>query len=428
MLYEVTPLTRSPPRVVPLPIMVDPMEGEALISWCHRLGARLGFRPRETAHMLSVDTSDPTWWQRPRPETLLSISRRTGVSTKRVQAMTLLDWKGLSSQITVGQIVGRGTRDLHRPGRSSQFCVVCPQCLVDDREAWFRLDWLTGWATVCPTHGTVFIEICGECRFPVRMPTLTVQDTPTLGTCPNCGARYCDAPSTNAHPAVVALQEPMFRAMRDGEARFPGLQSCAWSTMAAFVAQLSRTIWDVREGRPRYVLFVRIAEDLSMPPTTSGSWGRAYDLMLIAAWMLQKPLERWSIILGITSNMRNALEVVMRLPVRQRTRLLNIFSVDGIARKKAYVETRSIFCRRDYYPDVDTLQQHAALARNEAIYRKMLAIARCREGESVQAIVDESGYPHYVVRRWLLKYKPDQDKTQRASNLLHPPISKSVRG
>ena len=166
MLYEVTPLTRSPPRVVPLPIMVDPMEGEALISWCHRLGARLGFRPRETAHMLSVDTSDPTWWQRPRPETLLSISRRTGVSTKRVQAMTLLDWKGLSSQITVGQIVGRGTRDLHRPGRSSQFCVVCPQCLVDDREAWFRLDWLTGWATVCPTHGTVFIEICGKCRFP----------------------------------------------------------------------------------------------------------------------------------------------------------------------------------------------------------------------------------------------------------------------
>ena len=225
MLYEVTPLTRSPPRVVPLPIMVDPMEGEALISWCHRLGARLGFRPRETAHMLSVDTSDPTWWQRPRPETLLSISRRTGVSTKRVQAMTLLDWKGLSSQITFGQIVGRGTRDLHRPGRTSQFCVVCPQCLVDDREAWFRLDWLTGWATVCPTHGTVFIEICGKCRFPVRMPTLTVQDTPTLGTCPNCGARYCDAPSTNAHPAVVALQEPMFRAMRDGEARFPGLQN-----------------------------------------------------------------------------------------------------------------------------------------------------------------------------------------------------------
>ena len=96
MLYEVTPFTWSPPALS-LPIMVDPMEGEALIpgaiAW-----TVLGLRPRETAHMLSVDTSDPTWWQRPRPETLLSISRRTGVSTKRVQAMTLLDWKGLSSQ------------------------------------------------------------------------------------------------------------------------------------------------------------------------------------------------------------------------------------------------------------------------------------------------------------------------------------------
>ena len=266
MLYEVTPLTRSPPRIVPLPIMVDPMEGEALISWCHRLGARLGFRPRETARMLRVDISDPAWWQRPRPETLLAISRRTGVSMKRVQTMTLLDWKGLSSQRTSGQIVGRGTRDLHRPGATGQFCVVCPQCLVDDREPWLRLDWLTGWATVCPMHGTVFIELCGKCRSPVRMLTLKAQDRPTLGTCPNCGARYCDAPSTNAHPAVVALQEPMFRAMREGEACFPGLQTCAWSTMAAFVAQISRTIWDARNGRPRHVLFVRIAEELSLPP------------------------------------------------------------------------------------------------------------------------------------------------------------------
>ena len=415
MLYEVTPLTRSPPRIVPLPIMVDPMEGEALISWCHRLGARLGFCPRETARMLGVDSRDPAWWQRPRPETLLAISRRTGVSMKRVQTMTLLDWKGLSSQRTSGQIVGRGTRDLHRPGTTGQFCVVCPQCLVDDREPWLRLDWLTGWATVCPVHGTVFIELCGKCRSPVRMPTLKAQDTPTLGTCPNCGARYCDAPSTNAHPAVIALQEPMFRAMREGEACFPGLQTCEWSTMAAFVAQISRTIWDARNGRPRHVLFVRIAEELSLPPTTSVSWGRAYDLMLIAAWMLQKPSERWSIILGITSNMTNALEVVMRLPVRQRIRLLNIFSVDGVARKQAYMQTRGSFCQRDYYPDVDTLQRHAALARNEAIYRKLLAIARCREGASVQAIVDESGYPYYIVYRWWLKYKPEPSKQDRAS-------------
>jgi hypothetical protein len=69
------------------------------------------------------------------------------------------------------------------------------------------------------------------------------------------------------------------------------------------------------------------------------------------------------------------------------------------------METRGNFCRRDYYPDVDTLQRHAALARNEAIYRRMLAIARCREGAPVQAIVDESGYPHYIVNRWWHKHR-----------------------
>jgi hypothetical protein len=58
MLYEVTPLARPPPRIVPLPVMVDPMEGEAFISCCHRLGARLSLSPGQTACMLGAVASD----------------------------------------------------------------------------------------------------------------------------------------------------------------------------------------------------------------------------------------------------------------------------------------------------------------------------------------------------------------------------------
>ncbi|WP_217494735.1 TniQ family protein, partial [Edaphosphingomonas haloaromaticamans] len=411
MLYEVTPVTRPPPRVVPLPIMVDPMEGEALISWCHRLAARLGLRLHQTARMLGVDTSDPAWWHRPGPEVLLAISRRTGVGMKRLRAMTFLDWKGLSSQRNPGHIVGRWSRDLVRPRADcSPHCVACPQCLVDDREPWVRLDWLTGWASLCPVHGTVLIERCRKCHAPLRMPTLEVNYTPTLGTCHKCGARHCDAPLTIAHPPVLELQEKMLRAMREGKARFPGLRTCAWSTMVALVAQISWTLWQSRDGRRRLVLFVRIAQELGLPPTQSGSGSRAYELMLILVWMLRKPSERWSVILGVKPDTEQASEVVMRLPMRQRTRLLNILSVDATVRRQAYMRTLSDpLCQTDCYPDSDTLQRHGAVATSEPIYRKLLAIARCREGASVEAIVDESNHRRHRVDRWWHKYRPETE-------------------
>lgn len=424
MLYEVTPLTRPLPRIVPLPIMVDPMEGEALISWCHRLAARLGLRHRQTAHILGVAISDPTWWHRPGPEALLVISRRTGVSMKRLRAMTFLDWKGLSSQRNPGHIVGRWSRDLvsRKAGYNPQ-CVACPQCLADDREPWVRLDWLTGWASSCPVHGTVLIEQCKKCHAPLRMPTLNY--TPTLGTCHNCGARHCDTPSTVAYPPVLELQEKMLRAMREGKAHFPGLRTCAWSTMVAFIAQISWTLWQYRDGRRRLVLLVRIAQQLSLPPTKSGSGSRAYELMLILVWLLQKPSERWSVILGITSVPKPPLEVVMGLPVRQRARLLNIFSVDAIVRREAYIRTLSdALCQKDCYPDSDTLQRHGAVAMSEPIYRRLLAIARCREGASVEAIVHETNQRRHRVYRWWQKYRPEPSIHKAIAKSASPSIAK----
>jgi hypothetical protein len=418
MLYDVTPVTRPPPRVVPLPIMVDPIKGEALISWCHRLAAHLGLRPRQTARMLGVDTSDPVWWHRPGLEVLLTIARRTGVRMKRLRAMTFLDWKGLSSQRNPGHIVGRWSRDLVRPRADcSPVYVACPQCLADDREPWVRLDWLTGWASLCPVHGTVLIEQCRKCHALLRMPTLEVNYTPTLGACRKCGARHCDAPSTIAHPPVLELQKKMLRAMWEGKARFPGLQTCAWSTMVALVAQISWTLWQSRHGRRRLVLFVRIAQELSLPPTQPGSGSRAYELMLVLVWLLQKPSERWSVILGMTTVSEPPLEVVMGLPMRQRARLLNVFSIDAIVRKEAYMQMLSdALGQKDCYPDSDTLQRHGAVATSEPIYRRLLAIARCREGASVEEIVHETSQGRNRVYRWWQKYRPEGEDAPAALN------------
>lgn len=296
MLYEVTPLTRPPPRIVPLPIMVDPMEGEALISWCRRLGTRLGLSPRGTADMLGVDASNPAWWRRPGLDTLSAISRRTGVGVERLRAMTLLDWAGLEGQATPGQIVGRCGRSLHRPATSqSPLCVACPQCLAEDREPWMRLDWLTGWATICAVHQKVLVERYDNRRYQLRMPTLGTAKTIMLGACPNWAAFLLDACSTTAHPAVLALQQQMLRAMRDGKAQFLELGSCAWSTMTDFIGNILQAVWRSYKNaanRRRQALFARITEELGLPPTDADAWENAYGVVLIATWALQNPAER----------------------------------------------------------------------------------------------------------------------------------------
>lgn len=429
MLYEVTPLKRPPLRIMPLPIMVDPIEGEALISWCHRLGACLGLNPAQTALMLGIDGSDPAWWHRPDRDTLSAISMRSGVALEQLRSMTLLDWRGLSGKMPK-TVVGRSSRRLHSVSAQARpLYAACPQCLAEDRTPSLRLNWLTGWATVCPIHETVLIERCWKCRFRLRTPTLEVRDTLALSACSNCGANHYDAPSMTADTAVLALQERMLGAMQKGKAWFPGLRTCAWSTTETFIEQISSTVWSfpgVANDRRRQVLFAQIAEELNLPPIEPETWERAYGLMLIAAWMLQKPSERWSVIVEITSrSTERSSEVVMRPPTRRRTGQPDIFSIDKMADARGYKQrTRGSFCEIGHCPDAETLQRRAAFAMNDPTYRKLLAIARCREGAPVPAIVEESGFPHSTVYRWWLKYRPEPSNTLHTQLPLKPGASK----
>jgi len=431
MLYEVTPLTQPPPRVVPLPVMVDPMEGEALISWCHRLGARLGLSPAQTACMLGAAASDPAWWQRPISQVLSAISMRSGVTVDRLRAMTLLDWKGLSTQKASVQIVGRSARRLHTPrATGNQLCVACPQCLAEDKEPWLRLDWLTGWATVCPVHRVVLIERCWKCGFLLRVPALKAQRTPTVGSCANCGASHCSAPSTSAHPAILSLQERVFEVMREGRARLPVLGTSTWSTVTSVIELILWTVWaspGVAHDRTRDALCAGIAEDLHLAPYTPEMWRSAYGAMVISAWLLQKPAERWSILVGEkTGQSHPGLEPLRRLPARQRERLEHILSFDGAAHASDH-RTVTIGGHCVYpighYPSAEILKQRAGAAMNDTFHRKLVAIARICEGATVDAVVQETGLPFRTAYRWWCRYRPDrfsQDTLQTQSTAPTP--------
>lgn len=416
MLYEVTPLTRPPPRIVPLPIMVDPMEGEALISWCYRLASRLGLSPKQTAHMLGADVTDLAWWKYPTPERLVAMSRRSGVRVDRMRAMTFLDWKGLSSTPSAEQIIGRRLRTLQTTrSPKNQFYVICPKCLAGDQKPWLHRDWLTGWATVCSAHRLVLIERCWQCGVQLRFPGPGAERPHDPVRCRKCDADHRDAPAIAALPGVLELQQQIFTAMRTGSAEIVGLGRMEWSMIVLVVKLVLWVGWSSTNAineKSRQPLFARVAKDLQIAPPAYDFWLSAYGAISLCSWLFANPSIRWSYMSGFVgrSSQKAPAPLEHAMPI-QREYLQRLFDLD----KPASVLGRRMPGVSQYEhpsirqaPPIEGLKLLAGSTRNKAVRQRLTALLRLREGRTVLEVVQETGLPVRTVYRWSRKYRPDR--------------------
>ncbi|MGC4251507.1 MAG: TniQ family protein [Sphingobium sp.] len=96
-LYDAMPFEALPAVVRQLPVRLQPHDGEALVSWLHRLAARLRLPPRtllrDVAGLPAED--DRKWWRRPDRQRLsaLRFAARLSVSV----AMPSLSSRNTSS-------------------------------------------------------------------------------------------------------------------------------------------------------------------------------------------------------------------------------------------------------------------------------------------------------------------------------------------
>jgi TniQ protein len=241
-----TRTARKPYRPPQLPLYVEPLPDEALLSWLLRLASRLRV-PMHTLAYSSFGVDDrgghTRWWLRPHPWSLARISERTGVPVIRLRKMTLSGYQPVYRDDEAGgRFCGRRFEVLPPDRRLFRFA-VCGACIKEDDRPYLRHEWLIGWTAVCAKHNVQLIERCQQCRAVLRVARWTAATTFAPGRCTRCGESvrvFADQP---AHPSVSALQEMMIGAKLKGLIDLAGLGQLTWREFVALADILLSGVW-----------------------------------------------------------------------------------------------------------------------------------------------------------------------------------------
>jgi len=168
-----------------LALVVEPGEGESLVSWLDRLAADMRRPPGLVADDLGL--TDPRsrrgvpllFGLRPADGAAAAVHAATGVSERIFDAMhlsaydgTVLDLSGLVSDKASVQRVRQREWALFNASRA------CPDCLAESGGIW-KLWWRLAGAAVCPAHRRVLISDCPGCGLELRCGTVKHQSLPS---------------------------------------------------------------------------------------------------------------------------------------------------------------------------------------------------------------------------------------------------------
>lgn len=156
------------------PVRPNPIPDETFTSWSARLAIGNGLPPR-TFFVQALGWNDV--WRKDfdlfdDPEKLAFLVKKTG---KNLQ--TLVDMKLDPQTLPVN---ASGYLDSH------EFTHFCPDCLLEDKDPYFRKDWRSSQIATCRHHKTFLHSRCSHCFSPVRL--LECAEVTDLSHCGACKA------------------------------------------------------------------------------------------------------------------------------------------------------------------------------------------------------------------------------------------------
>lgn len=282
------------PRVrPPLPLYVEPLPDEALLSWLLRLATRL----RVSLHTLASqsfgvdDRSGHTqWWRRPRPWMLARISERTGLSAARLRQMTFEGFEPVyRDDEAPARFAGRLYDTVPPQWRAHRFA-ICGPCLQGDAKPYLRTPWLIGWMAVCSHHGTVLIERCGACHAGLRVGRFARVSTFSPTMCTRCAKNVLEDGCVPAHPSVTRLQAALWRGKCEGVTEFDGLGQLTWTEMVALADVLLGMVWtDLTLGEQQQIFRAYVSDVLNEPSASAGIYAYAdrHGSLRFLAWLIE---------------------------------------------------------------------------------------------------------------------------------------------
>jgi len=153
---------------------------------------------------------------------ILNLSRHAGIPAEALEAGTLRRWRGAIYDTDDGKTPIIWLPPAGRTyARNSFGQQVCPSCLAEDREPYFRAQWRPSFNTVCSKHRRMMVDRCPGCSNPINLPNAV-----TGASLARCGS--CDFDLRSIATAKVVERE------LDAQTRLLKIAAGDWQSMGAY--------------------------------------------------------------------------------------------------------------------------------------------------------------------------------------------------
>jgi hypothetical protein len=170
------------------PVGISLLIDESFASWFARIAWAHGATPSELyrialpgARIGGVDLDRHAC-----DDLIFNLSRNAGVPAAELEARTIRHWRGLVYDTDDGKTPIVWLPPAGRAYAKSSFGQqVCPSCLAEDPEPYYRTNWRLSFYSVCTRHRQIMVDRCPSCTHPLH-PSSTVAGA-TLALCGVCG-------------------------------------------------------------------------------------------------------------------------------------------------------------------------------------------------------------------------------------------------
>lgn len=161
------------------------------------------------------------------------ISERTGIAPQRIFASTLNSFAGslYETHNPNGNLSWILPVGVHRLTRKRFGLQICPLCLSEDEEPYFRRTWRVSWTTVCLKHEVILLDKCPDCRNPIifhrgDMGWRNQHVSLSMVQCSICSLYWISQKVIKsliiADSDIIAFQSKLENALTDGWSLVPG--------------------------------------------------------------------------------------------------------------------------------------------------------------------------------------------------------------
>lgn len=180
------------------PVVVRPQPGELLSSWVHRLAFANGIAPRPFGRVLGFSAGmwSPSLDMNFQTDAVNILSAHTGISLPKLFTMSL---KGSPLKRLLLPLRDDGRR------RSSAWLQLCPQCLAEDPQPYFRRQCRLSTRISCPHHRCGLRDRCPSCRS--RIAAFNQVELVPQHFCVTCGYDLRQASKVSVSPSVRSLDQ-----------------------------------------------------------------------------------------------------------------------------------------------------------------------------------------------------------------------------